>query len=317
MSIISATLLRRLVNNRLYNVPSKYLLAFMQPKKRVLDNRVGITTLLCHDYVPMFIFNINSLFFAIGFSLPINIIDDGSLLKADKQILKKLLSVMIISEKTADAKMFSILKKYKNFLKYRFDNHNPISRKKWDAYLLSPYERTIYLDSNLLFFKKPKVLFDWIDKESDFVLHLEHSTGLLAHDYEREDFDLMFRNLLSKSTMKLVSGGFNTGLLAIPNSVVFNLEKIDAIFKIFNDSYYSRVFNSEETAMAASILDQNHLSLPSKHYVVACFFQEYEKISRSNLKKNITMLHYVYELKRFFERDAVELFFSKKFFRLP
>jgi lipopolysaccharide biosynthesis glycosyltransferase len=182
---------------------------------------------------------------------------------------------------------------------------------------LSPFKKIIYLDSDLLFFQKSEILWKWINKPSDIVLHLEHSKGLIKHHNQPEDFDYIFRTLISRTSTPLVSESFNTGLLAIPNSSIFDLTKINNVFKIFNKSYYSRVFNSEETAVAAALVNKSCFSLPSETHVVACWTQEYEMLKSINPKKKLALLHYVYELKQFFERDAVELFFTNNFFRLP
>src|SRR5690348_11924833 len=101
-----------------------YFFAPSKPSELLLPNKVGICVLLCHRDVTMFIYCLKSLFYHLGYSLPIFVVDDGSLTQKDQERMSSLFMVEILSPQTGYKKMKKMLKNYSYIAKNRFSNAN-------------------------------------------------------------------------------------------------------------------------------------------------------------------------------------------------
>lgn len=289
---------------------------FKNKRNTIDDNSFVITTLVSHDRVKMLSHCLKSLLWSIEISPKIIIISDGSLTVLDKLQLKNTFSAEIISRKETDNLISRKFSRYKNFMKFRSNIYSPITKLKFDAIFSTEFKRLIYIDSDLLFFKKSKEVKKWIaNNENDF-LHLEHDSSLLE-SYKREDIDRSFRAMFSKKYFPLTSPFFNSGLLCIPNKDLLDINLLDKVFTVFNELEYSQSFTSEETAM--SVLFKNtgkDKKLSGAKYLCPARDAEYFIAS----KRDKVAIHYIYETKKFFFKDSkfisfnINPFFYEKFF---
>lgn len=274
---------------------------FFKNKKNTIDNdSFVITTLVSHDRVKMLTHCLKSFLWSIDVSPKIIIISDGSLTVLDKLQLRHSFSAEIISRKKTDNLILKKFSRYKNFMKFRSNIYSPITKLKFDAIFSPEFKRLIYIDSDVLFFKKSEEVKRWITKNEDSFLHLEHDS-LLLESYKREDIDRSFRMIFSNKYFPLTSPFFNSGLLCIPNKDLLDINLLDKVFGVFNKLEYFQSFTSEETAM--SILFKNtgkHKELSSAKYLCPARDAEYLIANR----RNKTAIHYIYETKKFFLKDS-------------
>lgn len=129
------------------------------------NSNVDVCIVTSHSDYPNALLAVKSLFYYLNFSLSVVVIDDGSLEKKDlKQIQHHLKGAKIITDslfKTTAARFFN-----KN--SEIFKNINlPYIRKKIAPKLFSTKDRILFLDSDVLFFKKPYEIIQWIKGEYD------------------------------------------------------------------------------------------------------------------------------------------------------
>ena len=225
-------------------------LIFLFETKKTPDvsHQIGICSLVCHKHVDMFIYNLMSIFYYLGKSLPVYVVDDGSLTLEDSKKLKKYFTVIVESHRSSQDKMSRVLRGYKNILKFRFDEEVCALRKKLDAFFLNPFARFIYLDADLLFHKYPKEIVNWLeskDEETLYTAHLPYPKDFF--NYEAARLQHAYRFLLSKYFSIPVDPSFNTGLLCIPNKKCLNLRFLDRLLDFFYNSYSIYSWDSEDT----------------------------------------------------------------------
>ena len=126
----------------------------------VLYGRPEIHSLVSHRHTYNYILAIKSL---LRFYNDVTVIvhDDGSLTKKDKRTIKKHIeNINIIDRDYADEKINKKLDHYPNCRRYRDEYVN--SLQLFDFMFISESSKIISLDSDILFFKKPETLVDWL-----------------------------------------------------------------------------------------------------------------------------------------------------------
>lgn len=284
--------------------------AFLPKFRRVSFRKVGISTLFYHRGVDISIYSIKSFFYQIGYPLRIFGINDGTLTPMDIKKLHSHFDLTLVDPKHSEVKMKKLLLNYTDFLKYRSSPYSPYTKFKFDSILLSPFDRLIYIDGDILFRKSPREIKEWISSDRQDFLCLGHDRNYLG-SYKRDDLDYSFRVLLAKYKYKVISPSFNAGILCIPKKNKINLARLNEILGFFNSVGYSNTIYSEETAFSIIYKDLGGKVLPIKKYACPVTFSEYKKA----VTNDITMLHYIGESKQYFERDALRLVFKEKFFR--
>jgi hypothetical protein len=281
------------------------------PKLKISNNKdICVSTILYHNGINMTIYSLYSFFYNLGYSMPVVAFDDGTLTKKDIGKLKALFNIIFIKDTTATKHITRIFKNHPNFLKYRLDKNNPITKIKYDSYLIPNYKRIIFLESDTLFFNHINDINLWIKSRSNRFLHLAHDRKFFD-SYQREDVDYSLRLILNAYKFKMVSPNFNTGLVAIPNKNVINLKRLDNIMKYFNKINYSKTHVAEETALSILLYNKPVKQLSGTEYACPVFDSEYGRIEKNKIK----MIHYISYSKKYFARDAVKLTLKTMFFR--
>jgi hypothetical protein len=125
----------------------------------VLRGRPEIHSLVAHRDTHNYILAIKSL---LRFYNDVTVIvhDDG-LTKKDKDTIKRhIKNIHIIDRDYADEKIGKILDRYPNCRRYR--DEYVIALQLFDYMLLSESDKIVSLDSDILFFKRPDTLIDWL-----------------------------------------------------------------------------------------------------------------------------------------------------------
>ena len=269
-----------------------------------------VSTLFYHQGLEMSIYSITSFFYQIGYSLPVFAVEDGSLTPNDKKELTKHFNLTLLDAHHSERKIEELFKRYPHLLKYRLSASSPYTKRKFDALLLSPYSRLIFIEADVLFMSRPDEIVRWIKRKSKDFFYLVHDRNYLG-SFKREDLDYSFRLLLDKCKFKIASPTFNAGILCVPTIDRFDLTKLNKIFSYFNQVAYSNTIFAEETSLAILYHDLKGKALPPKKYVCPVTFQEYHKAT----SKKVVALHYIGESKQLFVRDALKNTIMNKFYR--
>jgi hypothetical protein len=137
----------------------------------VLHGRPEIHSLVCHRHVYNYILAIKS-FLRFYNDVTVIVHDDGSLTKKDKDTVRKhIRNIHIIDRDYADVKINKILDQYPNCRRYR-DTY-VIALQLFDYTLLCESNKIVSLDSDILFFKKPDTLIDWLRDGKNIVYFWE------------------------------------------------------------------------------------------------------------------------------------------------
>jgi len=187
-----------------------------------------VHVLLGHKYVGMCLWSVKSFLQFCGKRYTVVLHDDGTLNDKDIAILEKHLpKVEILRREAADRLMHGMLEGFPHALRYRFgrlrrsesslDPH-VFSLKLLDFNLLSKASKILALDTDVLFFRKPIEITEWIDDEGQ--------TGSL---YCRELW-APIRNASNRivrfEKKEEPPAGFNSGLICLHRST-FELAVLD------------------------------------------------------------------------------------------
>lgn len=259
---------------------------------------ICISTLIGHEQSLYFMCSLTTFYLQTHMQLPVFIIDDGSLTTDDIFLLRHKYKATIVERKTCDLKMSKLFRSYSHLFRYRFDAYNLALKQKLDAFLLPATKRVLYIEYDLLFYKPPVQILNWIHRNDNKLLLMEHDRKLLQ-SYKREDIDYCLRRLLQYTFKEYVSFGYNSGLVGIPDRNFVNLSRLDKIFQLLNQIGYRRI----EAALNISFDSQKYELLPGNQYVCPARFDEYA-ISK---RLDPVLIHYIWETKEQFLSDALWL----------
>src|SRR5665647_2855179 len=179
----------------------------------VSHGRPEIHSVICHRHTYNYILAIKSL---LRFYTDVTVIvhDDGSLTKKDKDTIRKhIKNINIIDRDYADVKINKILECYPNCRRYRVEFENAL--QLFDFALLCKSNKIVSLDSDILFFKKPNTLIDWLRDGNEII-----------HFWEPEP--LGTREFLAKLNLDDCFAGVNIGLLCFFKDAM-NLDLIEQL----------------------------------------------------------------------------------------
>ncbi|MEO8582128.1 MAG: hypothetical protein ABI425_06190 [Patescibacteria group bacterium] len=302
-----------LVKDQLCKFVFKKLPLFF-PEKKATSTHFGICMLLCHKDMTMALYSLQSLFFHLGYALPLYIIDDGSLTKSDSATLRKLFTITIDTKSKALLKIRTNFGNYPTLLKYMEDEKNHVKRMKVAALLLSPFQKIICLEPDVLFFHLPAEIqsFKKTGKNYFGVLHQAVYEQQFVHDNMME---MHFRRLLYFHLKLDIHFLFNGGFLLLNKDTInkVSLAKIEKTLRIFYTVDYARMFYAEETILATLFEVNNSVLLPYPGYVNLVYPIEYDR----TLPNRASAIHFITPTRLIFIYQGVKLalrsrLFSKK-----
>lgn len=228
------------------------------------NSNVETCIVTSHTDYPNALLAIKSLFYFLDFSLSVMVIDDGSLEKNDiKQIQHHVKGVKIIDDllvkKTAKHIFNSNSEIYRNI-------NIPYIRKKIAPYLFSTKDKIMYLDSDVLFFKKPTEIIKWIRGEYDCFYIQDFQDAYFLSNIEA-------MHLFKKKLWPKV----NSGLLGIRRSAL-NMKLLEKLIPLqVSLSCYRPLQYQVYFALLFSMQSKNNSirSLP-KSYLVSANAKDYQ-----------------------------------------
>lgn len=282
-------------------------LTYFVPESKVneANNIFGWVSLLCHADLPMFMTCMSSLNYHLRKKYPIFAIEDGSLTSSDRKLITNKFSIEIISKNKADELLFIKFRKFKWLNKFWREPETSNLKYKIAVLLLNKFKKIIYLDSDILFFKKPSELEKWIENNNTDYMITGFDTRFMNNFRHKNHETYFFRKLLYEKLGFTSEPYFNSALMALPDQNILNIEKIDEIISIFYNLSYEYSDFAEETIMAILFQSTSYQTLDPNRY---------GNSSRTFDKRRGVMLHYPREEKRFYFKDAIKELSSFKFY---
>lgn len=115
--------MKKIIKSLSKNVLFHYLpVTFKTYREADRSDNLGISTLLCHNNVNLFIWNLTSFFHFSEMAFPVYIVNDGTLTEADCQKIKKHFNAVIESNQTSEKRIYRLIKPYKYICRFRFDD---------------------------------------------------------------------------------------------------------------------------------------------------------------------------------------------------
>lgn len=245
-------------------------------------------------------------------NLPIFLVNDGSLTKADIRKIKKYFSIINPSDVSLTKRYQK--REYPHFYSYRMSDKTGICKKKFDAYLWNPFAKSIAFDSDILFYRTPTHIIDFIQGNTTKQIYFSgRDASIFSRFSDLMGYEYTFRKLLSKHTKHIFDVSFNSGLMCIQNRTVFNIKRLDTIFKFFDAIGYTEYGMADETALCLLWSHTDTQLLPPDRYMMCSSDEEYNGRDRTNA----IAIHYMglQGLKNQFYSDAIRLTISQHFFR--
>jgi hypothetical protein len=272
---------------------------WLKPSRLPLDANVAICSLVCHRDLAMYIHALRSLFAGMKKQLPVVVLNDGSLTGRDKEVLNMHFQIKIISLADARKKIKKLLKNFPVTEEYLLSERNDILKYKLAVLWLSSYHKNILMDADVLFFQKPTLLVDWIEKGDDW-LYVYHPETCFQEGYFPEH---SFRKIWFASHQLTIEPCFNAGLLALPKPLVTQLEHIEKCFVTLKHHGIYVLGAMDEFVLAWVFAKNKALPLPAKSYRVYTLWKE----TREWGTNKVVMRHFSYETKGLFMRQALNL----------
>ncbi len=262
-------------------------------KQNDADFDVEIISIVSHNDLILYLCMIKTFYFFSNITPQTTVLDDGTLSKIDINILNHFIPfIKVVSSDTANIIVANKFNKNKYPSALFLRNNSIYLKKKIDIPLICSKPRLLILDSDLLFYRKPKEIMDWIKK-------LKNGDGVIFMK------DCRNSNIISEIESKVVMGRklipkLNSGIVGFP------LKQWDPMFIekfckyiIENDIHLVRP-HQMQTIWAAmfSILKPSERVYLSDKYIL------------SEAKQSITNIdcrHFVRYVRPLFYKDAINL----------
>ena len=283
----------------------------MQSAKRT---DYGVSMLLCHRDMTMVIYCLSSLFYHLGRALPVYIIDDGTLTSADRQRLQALFTVQFESKHKAVSKIGKQFPKT-GLARYIQDPATHIKKMKLAAFFLSPFEKTIFVEPDLIFNQQPKEIVTFLTHGGLYYGSLQDGTYdfFLTINYTE-----MVLHQALYNTLKIDANPvFNGGLMLvskdrITSRMLSNMEKMIA------EGYqlgYARAFYFEEVVLSTLFEQKRATLLPLNAYINFTSGEEFTQLNTPDNLRHITMFHFTTYARPIIIYQSVKQALKTNFFR--
>lgn len=282
---------------------------FFPERQSSPQDEIGITMLLCHNDVVMATYALESLFYQLKYSLPVFIIDDGTLTVTDKKTLTSLFTVQFMSKEKALSESKQAVKKYPWFSKYLADEKVTIKKLKLALLFLAPFKNLVSIEPDHLFFNAPTEIPAFQKGTKNYFTVLPQS----VYEVSVRDniMETHFRRMLLKHLHIEVPFLFNGGILFVKKNRVNDawLKKADQVIQLFYDVDYARMTYSDETLMATLFEKQDSIQLKEK-YLNLVFPNQYKK----SLFQTAVSIHFTSGNRLLYKYQAIKLFIFTKAF---
>lgn len=186
---------------------------------------------------------------------PLFIHEDGSVTKIQQAIIQKTLpGVRFVPRTEAEERMARHLAKHPKSLSNR--NRHNLFLKFFDFPAYAPYERFVVLDSDVIFFKRPGEILDWVDAGKEECWFNEDT---------KEKYCIPRPQIEEQLRMKIWER-VNTGICLMPKSAI-SLELGERLITAFETSaHHPQFFEQTLYALMASALNKGGM-LPATYNI--------------------------------------------------
>ncbi len=235
----------------------------LESKPTVCDKRLDweVHILTCQrDFIDA-IWALKTFYHFSGLRPLLVIHDDGSLKPPHVAFFKShFKNCVVISREKADRFVKEKLRKYPACFRYRFTNFRIHAIKLFDFYFLSRKKSIFFLDSDVLFFRKPSFIIDSIKRKKGFFMSDYQDTYCIP----RRRLDKLFGINMRKKV--------NSGLIFFPKKH-YNMRIIEAFLeRVFRKNLHRHMVHRywfEQTALAIimSKYGKHFLRLPEEYQI--------------------------------------------------
>ncbi len=295
---------------KIWKLTLKIIINFTPRVRVVSKGDVGITTIVSHNHVDILIFSIKALFFTWNASMPVNVIDDGTLMESDiNKIKKHIIGVIVRRKYQNDKKIFKLLKPYKYCLKYRKEKfRDRFYIKLFDPFLLPGYKKIIYIDSDVMFLNEPDEIIKWIRSKKIYGLYAT------VHKYPKDTFSsskewYVIERMFADRICTNYPSDFSSGFMAL-NKSSYNLKRINDVLKYIYKIGLSDSWTPEQYSLGVLLSDIKSYDLEKKYVHLREVNQK--------LKKDLfsyVFLHFAYLSRNDYYKMALNLVFHTYFLR--
>ena len=295
------------IMSRLWHRCFRLLLMFIYARPLPIDGNIGVTSLIGHKHVHMFICSLHSLFFHLNVTLPCFIVDDGTLTKNDLALIQKHFpNIHIERHDHASKKLRLLLHRYPHMYKYRqIKLVDQFNLKLTDPFLLCPFEKIIYMDCDVLFLHTPTHVQVWMHKKNSKPLYVPERE---PHPLEPNEWQLvnnMFRDRFDRS----IDPDFNSGFLCVRRSQ-YDMRLVDKVLEYIYRIQLERSWTPEQYALSAIWAQERATALP-KSYATTVRPLKREELNAPDK----IFIHFAYLAKSQYIRVALREIFKTNFFR--
>lgn len=270
-------------------------------KNRTISSKeIGLSAFAGHNQVDLTICSIISFYYYTKKILPVYLVDDGSLNTNDKKLLHSIFDITIESREASDRKIIKLINKYKYLLKFRFDKQTYHNKLRYDAILLSPFNRVICFDTDILYYNTPTEIINWIDNNPKYSLY---SALPELGEYEfklGKNPEFVLRKIVQQQFKVESNPLFASAFLCIPDKQIVNLPMLNKIMEYFYFIGYAHYYFAEETSFSVLINNANSKLLNQVTYLHAPSMNVFKKYYNS---KTI-FVHYAGIMKWLFYRNV-------------
>jgi hypothetical protein len=213
-----------------------------------LNSELELHVLTCEKDFMDLLWALKTFYFYSKLKTRLTIHDDGTLNSNRVRTLKThFANCQVVMKNDADIYVGRLLKDHEFCSKYRFDDRTKLGIKLFDFVFYSQTKKIIFLDSDVLFFKKPAEINEFITAGKNFFLS----------DY-MDAFSLP-RNLLHTLLGLEIECRVNTGLMFINVEKIYDLVLIESFLKAAYERDLPQPPWAEQTAWALIISKYRHL----------------------------------------------------------
>ena len=194
--------------------------------------------------------------------------EDGSVDDATRHRIEKVLpGVRFVSRVETDEKVEKALASYPDCWKHR-SRHN-LFLKFFDIPVFAPGERFVFIDSDVLFFRKPQEILDWVDNDSEECFYNEDT---------KEKYCIPRQEIESALGITMWPR-FNSGLLLMTRQAL-SLDLAEKLLTTFETTaHHPQFFEQTLYALMASAWNRGG-ALPRTYEISWGFFRKKNSIAR-------------------------------------
>lgn len=297
-----------ILKNRLIRLFFAYIILLTRPVSIPPSGKTGIVTVAGHQHLSMLLFAIKNFTYVSPILLPCSIINDGTLTKSDKILIKKHIHGIAIYDPEYCYKIVMLkLNKYPHIYNFRKDMKGYfLSKKLFDTMLIPPYERFILMDCDVIFYKIPSEIILWVKNKEDRILYSTNISSSSFADELNKCWVIIFQ-LYIQIVNKAINPEFNSGFICMPKSL-YKLERIERLIKFLSQTHILQTWAPEQFIFASLAAENPSKKLPSAYVHI----YRPDDFSKLQPLQKYTFIHFAFKTKNHYYLQAIQLLFKSR-----